>query len=424
MKINKDGQYVRDPINSYGSSIKSIDNVIKQISTEVVNNDWIQQMQGSSLHKLLFNNGYYNAELDVFYPSKENGYNPDIMFVGKIHQDYIEPTDDDKTYMETIKKRMFIDVLGVNGLYLLTQMSKALMGDMMKKISFGLGTTDCGKSMLCKAIQLSCGDYIGSFNAESLAFRNSSNDEAQNMRWAMLLRYKRIIFSNEIKSTVDINGNMLKKISSGGDDITGRTHGKEEMSFKTHFMAFIFANDLPDIKPYDPANERRAEIYGFDKQFVAKSIDECNAYQLPMDAKIETEITTKKFQKAMVWLLMQSYRNNQKQELIKDASMDIKKKEWIQQDADIMKTFLCDYDITNDTDDYITSKEIIEWLSSKKLGVTIKAFSQELKKYSVINGKTNIINKNKKIKGKSTMVWVGITPIIEEEEIINKVYEV
>jgi hypothetical protein len=103
------------------------------------------------------------------------------------------------------------------------------MGDIQKRILFGLGGTNCGKSIITTAIMLSCGDYVGSFNAENLAHKNNVDDEAKSMRWAMLLRYKRLIFSNEMKTKIVLNGNMIKKISSGGDTLIGRTHGKEEL---------------------------------------------------------------------------------------------------------------------------------------------------------------------------------------------------
>ena len=53
---------------------------------------------------------------------------------------------------------------------------------------------------------------MGSFNAKNLAYKNTSQDETQIMRWALLLRHKRVIFSNEVKSTVELNGNMIEKI--------------------------------------------------------------------------------------------------------------------------------------------------------------------------------------------------------------------
>jgi nicotinamide riboside kinase len=54
---------------------------------------------------------------------------------------------------------------------------------------FALGGTNTGKSILAKALKHSLGDYVDGFNAENLAYKTSCNVEAQNKRWAMLLRY-------------------------------------------------------------------------------------------------------------------------------------------------------------------------------------------------------------------------------------------
>jgi len=46
------------------------------------------------------------------------------------------------------------------------------------------------KSLLTKAIILAGGDYVGSFNAGNLVYKaNSSNDEAQKLRWLYLVRH-------------------------------------------------------------------------------------------------------------------------------------------------------------------------------------------------------------------------------------------
>jgi phage/plasmid-associated DNA primase len=133
------------------------------------------------------------------------------VFFGNIHHDFSEFDDEEMQYMDDLEQRLFFNVLGEEvGTYFMVMLVR---GDMrMKNIMFCLGDTDCGKSTLTTAITLSCGDYVGSFNAENLAYRNTSNDEAQIMRWAMLLRYKRFIFSNEMKSTSELNGNIIKKI--------------------------------------------------------------------------------------------------------------------------------------------------------------------------------------------------------------------
>ena len=65
------------------------------------------------------------------------------------------------------------------------------------------------------------------YKPENLSISNSTNDEAQKMRWAFLLKNKRIILSNEVKKHVFLDGNSIKKISSGGDELIGRNRNME-----------------------------------------------------------------------------------------------------------------------------------------------------------------------------------------------------
>ena len=114
----------------------------------------------------------------------------------------------------------------------------------------------------------------------------------------MLLAKKRIIFSNEMKNTTEINGNMLKKISSGGDTLIGRTHGGTETEFTTHFLPVCFANNIPKIKPLDSAVNERLRIISFEKQFVDEPENE---FELRKDTNIVEEIKTIEFQKALLY---------------------------------------------------------------------------------------------------------------------------
>ena len=118
----------------------------------------------------------------------------------------------------------------------------------MKKILFGLGMSNSGKGILTKACQLSMGQYCGVFTGENLAFNNVNNDEAQKLRWAMLLRNKRLIISNELSTRKNLDGNLIKRLASGGDTIQGRLHGQVETDFKPQYLAILLANDMPEIK--------------------------------------------------------------------------------------------------------------------------------------------------------------------------------
>ena len=122
----------------------------------------------------------------------------------------------------------------------------------------------------------------------------------------LLLRFKRIILSNEVKNgdgekDIALNGNMIKKLSSGGDSVVGRSHCKEETPFIPHFLAICLANDMLKIKPYDDAVDARAKIMKFDKTFVDNP---SNEYELQKDENIKSEMNTEKFQRCFVMLLI------------------------------------------------------------------------------------------------------------------------
>ena len=73
------------------------------------------------------------------------------------------------------------------------------------------------------------------------------------------------------------------------------------------------------------------------------------------------------------------------------------KKEWIEETGDVIDTFLQDFEITNDVEDYTTSENLTMWLQNKKLGITMMKFGLELKKYCKHHKYDNVDSKNKKI---------------------------
>lgn len=398
---------------SYGNTMSLMRNLPELIKTKCTNDNWLSQNQNSSLGKILFSNGYYDFFAQKFYSKKEYGFNPDILFFEKINHDFEAFDDEDLVYMDDIKTRFFTMPLGTDvGNYFALALARGLAGEQMKSIYFGLGGTNCGKSVLTKAIANACDGYVGSFNAENLAYRNSSQDEAQIMRWAMLLRFKRLIFSNEMKTSdtkaaLYLNGNMIKKISSGGDKIIGRTHGAVEQEFSPHFLAICMANDMPKIKPYDDAVAGRSNVISFNKEYV-----DCpeNEFQLKKDAAIEEEIDTVRFKRAFVGLLIREHMNYIDGGRVFKAPSEalVAKDAWIGQDKNYIDAFLNNYEITNVVSDYVRSSEIEYWIANNDLGITMKKFGAEMTKYATIRKFDNVFVKVKKVDGKSVNCWLGI----------------
>ena len=404
-----DSQFLSN--KSYGSSLSKIDIVIELIKCECSDNQWLIRSELSSLGKLLFTNGYLDLKNNLkFYDKKTYKFNPDIVFFERILKEF--NTDADLSilseYSNDIRTRFFYNVLGEKlGDYYILQLSRGLMGDLMKRILFSLGDTNTGKSVLSYAIKKSLEGYFGDFNAENLVFSKNSCDEAAKLRWALLLRYKRIIVSNEMKSDTMINGNMIKKISSGGDSLTGRYHCGNETPFTPHFLTICMSNDLPKISPYDNAVDNRLKVISYKKQFVDNVVDE--EYELKKDYNITDEINKIEFQNSFLMLLINRYvefKNNG--DIVEPIEVKNGKKEWIESTGDVIDTFLEDYEITDNVDDYTTSEQITSWIQNKKLGITMMKLSLELKKHCKNKKYENVESKQKKINRRAVHVWVGI----------------
>ena len=389
--------------------LNNVQRAITQIASMVVDDAWLDRMCDTSLKKLLFNNGYYDGDTGMFHTEPD----PTIMFMAKIPHDYGRPTNDDQ--MDDIFKRFFADPLTEDvGRYYLELLARGLMGEQLKKIVFGLGDSNTGKSTITKALQASVGSgYVGTFNAECFTLKQTSQDEAQVLRWALLNRFKRLIFSNELTNNAPLNGNMIKKVSAGGDEMVGRLHGGHETTFTPHFMANCFANDITEIKPYDDAVRGRMNVVGYNKVFVENPREGKN--ELKIDPNIMNDIRKLDFQRAFVNLIIRAYENYKRDgALTVPAEMELSIKEWVSQDTQVVNKLMECYEITGDHEDYVSSSEMREWINRTKLGISEVKFARELKKY-VEQNNLDVIKKAKKIGGRSVMVWFGIRACADEE---------
>lgn len=293
---------------SYGNTTALMSKLPSLIKSLCIDDKWISENEHSSLGKILFNNGYYDMRLGIFYPKKDDGFdNYNILFFGSINYDYVN-IDKDDAYMKYVKETLFDNPLGVMiGKFFLYILSRGLAGDELKNMLFGLGVTNGGKSLMTLALKEAFDDYIGVFNAENLSNKSSSGDEAQKNRWAYLLRYCRLLFSNEMKMTDNqkndtiMDGNEIKKHSSGLDSLIGRLHNGNETKFVPHYLMAIFANDLPKIVPYDSAVDKRTIVFNYSKEFVDEP---SNEFELKTDPDLSDKVRTHKFKNALANLYL------------------------------------------------------------------------------------------------------------------------
>lgn len=383
--------------------------------------DWGENIFSSSLGFVLFNNGYWDFKNGCFFENGCDDYDNNIVFMEKIAYDFNHTLsledDDELDYINSVHKRLFIDPFGNNvGNYYCEKIARGLAGDCQKSFIFGIGNGNTGKSIMSSVCENACGGYFGSFNGSNIKYKAIENaDEAQSLRWMMLLQTKRIVISSELPMGFPIDGNKLKKMSNGGlDAITARVHGGNETKFRFVALPILFANDNDNIEPCDDAVKNRLVCVNYQKVFVDEPTHQ---FQLKKNPNLDDEIQTLRFKNAFIWCLINAYKNfhetNKRVDMPPVAEMAVAFRDIVGENGDDLITkFKKDFEITNAVGDYVRSSAIAEWLKGTK--VSIKKFSVEMNKHAILNNFDNVFSKDKKI-GKSVKVWFGIKVLKETD---------
>ena len=228
--------------------------------------DFIDKLWTSNLFKLCFRNGYYD-----FKKGERVDYDMDTHTTIKINREYKEP--DMKIVKEVYEK--ILNPIFNNDKDLmncwLNYVARGLAGHIEdKNWGVGIGERDCGKGVLVGMLESCFGEYCRSTNSENFLFKKGQSDSAKALSWLVPFEFRRLLLTNEI--TIDsegkyrINGNTLKKLSSGGDKIEARVNHKDEINFKIQGRVCMFCNDLPPIEPAD--TKETAYMFRFPSKFL------------------------------------------------------------------------------------------------------------------------------------------------------------
>jgi phage/plasmid-associated DNA primase len=338
--------------------------------------NWFNHAIQSTKGKVLFNNGYFDIHNNQFIHTKSQEFQQTIdklYFFERIDYDYEQAPTNIK---QDIKQRYFYNQFGQETAdYFLYLHSQGIAGDTPKAIIINIGNGNTGKSTKTTALSNTLGGYFGNFNGQNL-YLKQNQDEAQALRWVLLLRTKRVITSNEIDKK-DLNGNTIKKLSSGGlDEITGRLHGGNETSFKISFITELNCNDIGDIKPADDAIRNRLKVFYWTKVYTQNPD---GPYELQADPNTTREIETLRFKQALFNILVEAYH----QQPPEPKELSENTKDWFNiTDGGVMDDFADDYDITNDPNDFVSSEELQRWTDNNERGYSFKKFLKELTTYT------------------------------------------
>jgi|694.fasta_scaffold55998_2 hypothetical protein len=128
------------------------------------------------------------------------------------------------------------------------------------------------------------------------------------------LEFKRVAFSNEIQFEINrtkVDGNMVKRMASGGDTVEVRTNYKDEVRKKLQSTMFLYCNDFPSVAPDDAYST--LEVFRFRTTFVEqRELDErkeaCPSHWMAQDNDIKTWIRKPEVLDAFTRIVLDSYQ--------------------------------------------------------------------------------------------------------------------
>lgn len=304
-----DGQRLYNYSNAVSHQTKTI-TAIRNSDLIKVDNEFIKNINIKNKCYLPFNDGIYSFKDKKLFTYDEL---PDIPFTFKINRNF--PKHNKSTYDDLFKRFLepiFPDVDERKAL--LNRIARALAGHIEDKKWYGLGgARNSGKSKLIKLLQNSFGQFVSTFNANCLVLNKKSPvaEPAKALMWILNIWNSRLSCASEIEGddkTV-LNGNLIKRIVSGGDVIKARGNYMNEVEFVPAFTPWFMYNQWYEVEPSD-ACENLIQFTAPSKFVEAeKLIDGCDILKVKDDT-IDDFIRLDAIIDAFTLVILDSYNND------------------------------------------------------------------------------------------------------------------
>jgi len=383
------------------ASLQSAKIIVEEMWLNVPSDDsFSDKLVLSCMGKMCFRNGIYDFVNKVFMTWDAESAR-DVYTCVIISDDFRAST------MDNIKKLRAIlgSCLGPERVDdFLQKMSRDMSGNLWDKIwAVFVGDRNCGKGVIIRLLENSFKEYMGTMNAESLLLdkSNTGSDPAKKLSWAYGLRHKRFIFSSELKmnecdskNRAVLDGNTIKKVSSGGDKLSGRQNYMNETTFFMEPHIGITCNDLNEVSPKD-AEETRV-VFRFPYKYCSPEEyrkREANGENMDFiklaDDNIKTTVSEQWAIDAFRLLIFDAYLPHKyvPSQIIKD-DMEI----FSDEKDDDSKLIQQSFEYTGKKEDIILVSQMSVWIHDNNLNMTVKKLKIQLLNIGGKHSKTIYIN--------------------------------
>lgn len=357
-----------------------------------------------SIGKLYFSDGYYDFTKQEFVKSVE----PEDSYT-TIRLSYEFPARDEAKIAE-VRQRLFGSIM------LNDEMTETYLAHIARGIAgyyedkdwcVGIGERNSGKGVCVGLNENTFEGYCATLNSDSfLMERNSDGDAAKKLSWALDCEFKRLLFTNEI--TMDgkhkrLNGNLIKKLASGGDTMKARKNYCDEVEFKIQGRLFMFCNDLPPITPADAGETMN--VFNFPYQFVETPNPEMS-YQKHRDETIKRYCEEQEVRNAYLHLVLDAFKMHR----VEPCDAVRKETAIFRAEAGDETSMLREaFEFTKNDEDRMASKDIMDWAKDEGLNISAQKMRQRLEKLGVV------YKEAMRLDGKLVKGYSGLRKIDEDE---------
>tara|TARA_R110000787_G_scaffold77384_1_gene170063 strand:+ start:2233 stop:4536 length:2304 start_codon:yes stop_codon:yes gene_type:complete len=234
------------------TTAKAITNAIIEIAEKKEN--LMQEVNERSNGKISFNNGYWDFKKNKFIDYDEYDRYDTIYKIDRDFEYFDKDSEERKKVYDELLNKMFgenkDEKEALNSM--LYEFARCMKGEMCDKIWFMLdGMRNSSKGVLDLTLRNAFGGYVGSFNTSSFELVSKGTPDPElHQKFLLDNIYRRLATSQEISDRW-IDGDLIKRVASGGDELNARGLYEKTLKFRNGCKYMFSGNTRARIKPVD-----------------------------------------------------------------------------------------------------------------------------------------------------------------------------
>ena len=295
-----------------------------KISQDNVDEELYNKFHSTTQNRLCFRDGILDFKLKRFITweqvDAENiEYFSPVMINRDFGKYFLSPNQEN---IQKVEDEVFKNLFGDDCKKALGFLSRGVAGCWEDK-NWGsyIGNRNCGKGVFEILNFNAIGSYYTTIQSGNLLVkRNSSGDIEKEFYWGLDLQFARLAVSQELplntkENPVKLNGEIFKRLCSGGDNQKARKLFQNPVNFRIQSRVMLMCNDMPPIS----SNDCMETCFEFNSSIQFKPAEEIEILKAKginelilrnykiADPQIKDKCRTEDWANAYIMLLYQNY---------------------------------------------------------------------------------------------------------------------